>query len=247
MAKKSENKKTPTFMPMFPGMMPPWNGKGDKGRDTKATAETKKLSSDMKSFLNNSIEMQKASADSAKEQFNQLFAYTMGLHDGLATILPGKLPTIPGLPIDPVSPKDLVMYAKEIQELANEHFVKQMDSQVDFFIMAQQKTVEMIPELPDEDELEEAAEVAEEEAEVKAAVEEELEEAADEETLEEEAAEEIEEAVDEIVEEAEELEDEDDIEEELEEEAAEDEEEPAEELEEEAAEDEEEPAEELED
>ena len=175
----------------------------------------------MKSFLNNSIEMQKASADSAKEQFNQLFAYTMGLHDGLATILPGKLPTIPGLPIDPVSPKDLVMYAKEIQELANEHFVKQMDSQVDFFIVAQQKTVEMIPELPDEEEVAETAEVAEEEA----AVEEEILEEEEAEELEEEIEEELEEAVDEIVEEAEELEAEDDIEEELEEEAAEDEEE----------------------
>lgn len=221
MAKKSENKKAPTFMPMFPGMMPPWNGKGEKSRDAKPMVGAKKLSSDMKSFLNNSIEMQKASANSAKEQFNQLFAYTMGLHDGLATILPGKLPTIPGLPIDPVSPKDLVLYAKEIQELANEHFVKQMDSQVDFFIVAQQKTVEMIPELPDEEEVAETAEVAEEEA----AVEEEIleEEAAEE--LEEEIEEELEEAVDEIVEEAEELEDEDDIEEELEEEAAEDEEE----------------------
>lgn len=209
--KKSGDKKAPTFMPIFPGMMPPWNGKGDKSLDTKATAGAKKLSSDMKSFLNNSIEMQKASADSAKEQFNQLFAYTMGLHDGLATILPGKLPTIPGLPIDPVSPKDLVMYAKEIQELANEHFVKQMDSQVDFFIVAQQKTVEMIPELPDEEEIEEAAEE-------EAAVEEEtLEEEASEEL--EEVAEKLEEAADEFVEEAEELEDEDtDIDDEAEEE-----------------------------
>ena len=158
MAKK-DKKKDKKAEAAFPGMTPPWDNKDAK---KKAKAQAKEFASGMKSFMEKTVEMQKASTDGAKDQYDQVFAYMMGLQDGLAAALPDEIPAILGLPALPVSPKDVAAAVKEFEEMANEYFVKQMDSRVDFFFQTKQKAVDMIPEPPAEEEAaeDEAAEEA---------------------------------------------------------------------------------------
>lgn len=158
MAKK--DKKDKKAEAVFPGMTPPWDNKEAK---KKAKAQAKEFAAGMKSFMEKTVEMQKASADGAKDQYDQVFAYMMGLQDGLAAALPEEVPAILGLPALPVSPKDVAAAVKEFEELANEYFVKQMDSRVDFFFESKQKAVDMIPEPAAEEEAAEEEAPAEEE------------------------------------------------------------------------------------
>ena len=160
---KKKDKKAETAMPPFPGMTPPWENEDVKA---KRKAKAKEFAANMKSFIEKTTDMKKASADGAKEQYDQFFAYLMGLQDGIAATLPDELPAILGLPAPAVSPKDMAAALKEFQEMANDHFVQQMDSRVDFLFQTQQKAVDMIPEPPAEEEAAEdapAEEAAEEE------------------------------------------------------------------------------------
>ena len=160
MAKK--DKKDKKAEAAFPGMTPPWDTKEAK---KKRKAKAKEFAAGMKSFMEKTADMQKASADGVKEQYDQFFAYMMGLQDGIAATLPDDVPTILGMPAFAVSPKDVAAALKEFQEMTNEYLVKQMDSRVDFFFQTQQKAVDMIPEPPAEEEAaEDEAEPAEEEA-----------------------------------------------------------------------------------
>ena len=164
---KKKDKKAEAAMPPFPGVTPPWDTDEVKA---KRKAKAKEFAAGMKSFMEKTVEMQKASADGAKDQYDQVFAYMMGLQDGFAAALPEEIPAILGLPTCPVSPKDVAAAVKEFEEMANEYFVKQMDSRVDFFFQTKQKAVDMIPEPPAEEEAaeDEAAEEAPAEEEEKA-------------------------------------------------------------------------------
>ena len=155
-------------MSMFPGAMPPmmplppmpgafpwsWNGSSQRGsRGDKA----QELSSNMKSFWEKSIDMQQSSFDSSKDQYGQFFTSMMDLRDSFAESLPDQMPTIPGMPPLPISPKSFMKSMKEWEEMLNEYFVEQTDSWTDFYIQSARKACGMLPEGPDESE-EEAAE-----------------------------------------------------------------------------------------
>lgn len=157
---KKKDKKAEAAMPPFPGMTPPWDTEENK---KKRKAKAKELATNMKAFMEKTVDMKKASADGAKDQYDQFFAYMMGVQDGIAASLPDELPAILGLPAPAVSPKDVAQALKEFQEMANDYFVQQMDSRVDFLFQAQQKAVDMIPEPPAEEEAaeDEAADEAE--------------------------------------------------------------------------------------
>ena len=165
MAKKKDKKKdknAEAAMPPFPGVTPPWDTDEIKA---KRKAKAKEFATNMKTFMEKTVDMKKASADGVKEQYDQFFAYLMGLQDGIAATLPDELPAILGLPAPAISPKDMAAALKEFQEMANDHFVQQMDSRVDFIFQSQQKAVDMIPEPPAEEEAaEDEAESTEEEA-----------------------------------------------------------------------------------
>ena len=150
-------------MPGFPGAP---NGNGGQ-EDVKAKAQ--EIGSNVKSALEKNIDMGKATVDSSKDQANQFFSYMMDMQDGFAASLPDQLPAIPGLPPIPVSPKGVVETLKEFEEMANEHFVEQADSTVDFFFEAQQMALDMIPDPVEAAEAEAAAEAVEVEAEVEEA------------------------------------------------------------------------------
>ena len=172
MAKK-KNKKAKKTMPMFPGMMPPvmplpFDFSGD---DEQKGAKAQEIKSNVKSACGKAIDMRKATVDTSMEQFSQFFSYMMDMQNGFAESIPEQLPTIPGMPAAPVSPKDIVKAIIEFEEMTNEFIVDQIDSNVAFFFDIQQKAIDQIPDAPQADAEEEKAdeeEPAAEEAEAEA-------------------------------------------------------------------------------
>ena len=164
--KMAKKKNAPSGMPMFPGMMPPvppmpfmppmppmppmapafpWDwSEGQK----KAAKQAKDIKSNAKKAWKKSIDMRKASVDLSKDQFTQFFSYMMDMQENFAASLPEQLPAMPGMPACPFSPKGFVKQLKAFEELANEHFVEQADSVIDFFIKSEQMTIEIVPEAP---------------------------------------------------------------------------------------------------
>ena len=142
------------FMPPMPAAFP-WNG-NEKAQEAKESAKAKagELAGGMKSVWEKNLDMGKATVDTTKDQYAQLFAYFMDMEDGFAEMLPEELPALFGLPVPPVSPKGIAKTVKEFQEMANDHFIEQADSCADFFFDAQQKAVDMVPDAPKAEEAE---------------------------------------------------------------------------------------------
>jgi len=182
---KGERKMTTTtsapngFAPMFPGMMPPmppmmppmmgafptWDWSGAASQEN-SSAKAQEFATNMKSYWEKALDMRKSSIDGSKDQYTQFFSNLMDMQDGFTASLPEEVPTIPGMPPLPVSPKAFMESMKEFEELANEHIVDQMDSCVDFYFQSAQMACDMIPEA-----------VAEEAAEVEVEIDEVVEEA----------------------------------------------------------------------
>ncbi len=175
MAKKDKKNKKANFpMPPFPPMpfpvpVPPMDmSAGDPQKEVMGKAM--ELTAGAKAAWGKALEMKKATADSSKDQFAQFFAYMMEMQDGFAETLPEQLPTIPGMPELPVSPKGLVKVLQEYEEMTNDYLVKQVESCIAFYFEVQEKAMEKIPEAPQQAEGEaeaadEAAEATEEAAE----------------------------------------------------------------------------------
>ena len=162
MAKKDKKNKKANFpMPPFPPMpfpvpVPPMDmSAGDPQKEVMGKAM--ELTAGAKAAWGKALEMKKATADSSKDQFAQFFAYMMEMQDGFAETLPEQLPTLPGMPEVPVSPKALMKALKEFEEMANDYFIKQIDSCIAFRFEVQEKAMEKIPEAQEAAEGEEAA------------------------------------------------------------------------------------------
>ena len=162
--KMSENKNPSNgAMPMFQGvmptmpampMMPPmpfmqnangwgWFGNKSSREDTKA----EDFKSNMKTFWEQMIDMQRSSMDGAKDQWNQFFDHMMDMQETFVAAMPDEIPTLPGFPFMPpfsLSPKDLMNRLMEFQEMANEHLVEQADSAVDFYFKGQEQVCDMV-------------------------------------------------------------------------------------------------------
>ena len=127
-------------MPMMP-MMPPMpfmqNMNGGFSFDNSGCEDFK---SGAKRFLEQMNDAQKAALDGTKDQWNQFFEHSMEMLDTFADFLPDEAPTLPGLPFTlGISPKSFMKQVKEFNEMANAHFVEQVDSVVDFCAKGQEK------------------------------------------------------------------------------------------------------------
>ena len=153
---KKKKKMMKNFASMWQGMMPPmprmpfmpgadWFG-GDKEDMGLPMGD---FMPGMKSFWEQTIEMQKSSIDGSRDQWKQFFNYMMEMHENFEEFMPEELPAMPGMPFAqmfPMSPKSFAKKMKEFQEMANEHFMEQADSMTDFFIKGQKKACEMFPQ-----------------------------------------------------------------------------------------------------
>ncbi|MBO7675842.1 MAG: hypothetical protein J6S63_12680 [Atopobiaceae bacterium] len=158
MSKKAK-KKNPFkgFMPMVPPMMAPmpfmfpmagampWGM--DEEADKGAKALAKDFDSNMRSFWEKTIDMQKSSIDASRDQYNQFFSYMMDMQDNFAESLPDEAFSFMGLPPFPISPKAFMGYLKDFEEIANAHFVEQANACTDFFIQGQQKACDIAGEV----------------------------------------------------------------------------------------------------
>ena len=184
-SKMKKAKNAPNAMPMFPGMMPPmpfmpptpsmppvppmpgafpwdWNGNVAQ-QNVKAK---KKFKSNAKKAWKKSLDMQKATVDSAKTQYKQFFSYMMDMQDYFASFMPDQVPTMPGMPAMPacaITPKSFMKAMKKFEKMSNDHFIEQTDSVIDFFFEGQQLLIELEPKAPQaaaqDDEEEEVIEV----------------------------------------------------------------------------------------
>ena len=166
----------PFNMPPIPPVPPmpvfPMGENADAGKEN-VKAKAQEFKSNAKATWEKAADMRKSSIDASKDQFGQLFSYMMDMQDGFVEALPEQIPTIPGMPEIPVSPKAIMKAIKEFEEMANKFFVEQADSYLDFLFESEQKAMDMIAK---------ASQAQQDEAtavEVEAAVEEVKEEAAE--------------------------------------------------------------------
>ena len=141
------------FKPMFKGGMPmppvppmPFAGRRfgsqnvSKEKESDNNTRKENFKSTLKSFWKQNMDMQKISVDSGKEQWNQFFTYMMDLQDTLSASMPEDTSSLPFA----ISPKAFMKWAKGFQEMANEHFVEQVDSFMDFLMQGQQQVYDMV-------------------------------------------------------------------------------------------------------
>jgi len=95
--------------------------------------------STMENFWGQMQDMQKTSMDNWKEQWNKTFPQFLEMEDNFIDSLPDELPTLPGMPSSPMTPKEFMDKLKEFQEMTNKHAVEQADSVFDFFMQSQQQ------------------------------------------------------------------------------------------------------------
>ena len=173
MGKKKDYKE---FMKMFRGgafPMPPMpfapvsGNKNGTDEDGKAEINTQKenVKSTVKSALKQKNDRKKATADNRKEQWKQFFDYMMERQDMFAALIPDDPSSLPPfVQMLPVSPKALIEHLKEFEIMANEHFVAQADSAMDFYFKGREKIFDMVSEAMDKKEEPEQADSAEEKA-----------------------------------------------------------------------------------
>lgn len=133
-------------LPIMPFAQNP-NGWGYTGRKKNAESETAWLNdcqTNMKTMYDQMIDMQKSTTDASRDQWNQLFEHLMDMEETFINSLPDEVPTVPGLPPLPISPKEFMGRIKEFQKMSNDHIVEQTDSAVDFYLKGQEKVGDIV-------------------------------------------------------------------------------------------------------
>jgi hypothetical protein len=129
-------------MPIMPMSSWGWNGeKKNKDEDNEWADDFK---SNMNTYWEQMIDMQKTSMKTAKDQWNQFFEHMMDMEDTFVDSLPDDAPSIPGLSWFSMSPKELMKWIKQFQEMSNEHFVEQADSIVDYKLKKKEQLYDMV-------------------------------------------------------------------------------------------------------
>ena len=143
-------------MPPVPPMpFAPMPGKeNEEAEDVKEKINSQKenLKSTVKSAWAQRNDRRKATADSRREQLKQRLDYMQEVQDTFAASLPDEMPYAQMLPIDP---KAFIGWLKEFQIMANEYFLAQMDSAMDFYFKGQEQFFDMVSEAMDKKEDEE--------------------------------------------------------------------------------------------
>ena len=141
------------WMPMFQwGMFPmpfiPWkmpenkNNAKVEGEDCKQKENVK---STLKSAWKQKRDRKKTTADNRREQWKRYFDYRIKMQDTFAASLPDDLSGLPPfLQMLPMSPRAFMEQVKEFQILANEHFIEQADSVMDFFLKGQEQFFDLV-------------------------------------------------------------------------------------------------------
>ena len=134
-----------------------WGWPADKEESKK---QWKDFRSNMETFFDQLQDIQKTYVEAKKEAWNKIFPKIMAMQDKFADTLPEKLPTPPGMPESPVSPKEIAGKVKEFQEKANQHVVEQADAVIDFAKQQQEQVKTVVTEAVDniEKNIEEKAE-----------------------------------------------------------------------------------------
>ena len=143
-------------MPPVPPMpFAPMPGKeNEEAEDVKEKINSQKenLKSTVKSAWAQRNDRRKATADSRREQLKQRLDYMQEMQDTFAASFPDEMPYAQMLPIDP---KAFIGWLKEFQIMANEYFLAQMDSAMDFYFKGQEQFFDMVSEAMDKKEDEE--------------------------------------------------------------------------------------------
>lgn len=163
------------MMPMFP-FMPMnnnWGWNGSKKSKDDENAWMDDFKSNMNTFWEQMLDMQKSSMETTKEQWNQFFEHMMEMQDTFISSLPDEAPNGPASSIFSMSPKEFMKWMKEFQEMSNDHFVEQADAVADYDLKKKEQIFDMVSaglENAEEEKAEKAekAEAEEEKAESKA-------------------------------------------------------------------------------
>lgn len=106
-----------------------WGWPADKDESKK---QWKDFRANVETFFEQLQDIQEAYVEAQKEALNKIVPKIMAMQDKFTETLPEKLPTPPGMPESPVSPKEVAGKVKEFQEMANKLVVEQADSAIDF-------------------------------------------------------------------------------------------------------------------
>ena len=143
-------------MPPVPPMpfAPMPGNQNEVGEDVKEkiNAQKENVKSTVKSAWAQRNDRRKATADSRREQLKQRLDYMQEMQDTFAASFPDEMPYAQMLPIDP---KAFIGWLKEFQIMANEYFLAQMDSAMDFYFKGQEQFFDMVSEAMDKKEDEE--------------------------------------------------------------------------------------------
>ena len=136
----------------FPSPFAPWRApekansdEEEKEKDTQKEKIKENIKSTVKSAWKQKADRKKYTVDNRREQWKQFFDYRMDMQKTFADSLPEDLSSLPPfLQILPVSPKALMEWLKKFQIMANEHFMEQADSVMDFFFTGQEQLFEIV-------------------------------------------------------------------------------------------------------
>ena len=135
------------FVP-FPNMLGKIGAQNGSGENDDAQKEKREkrenIKSMLKTFWMQNIDMQKSAVESSKEQWNQFFDYMMEIQETLFSSIPDDSSSLPFAQLFVMPPKAFMKWARNFQEMANDHFVEQADSLADFFIQGQQQFYDMV-------------------------------------------------------------------------------------------------------
>ena len=123
-----------------------WGWPADKDEYKK---QWKDFKSNMETFFEQLQGIQETVIEARKEAWNKIFPKLMELEDKVAEALPEELPTPPGVPASPVSPKEVITKVKEFQEMANNHAMEQAESAIDFAKKGQEQVKAAVTETID--------------------------------------------------------------------------------------------------
>ena len=123
-----------------------WGWPTDKDECKK---QWKDFKSNMETFFEQLQGIQETVIEARKEAWNKIFPKILEMEDKVAEALPEELPTPPGVPASPVSPKEVITKVKEFQEMANKHAVEQADSAIDFVKKGQEQVKTAVAETVD--------------------------------------------------------------------------------------------------
>ena len=162
---RKKNRVKPMFrgmMPMMPAMppmpvlppMPPMpfmNGQGWFGTKKKddASAQLDDFKSNVKTYREKNIDMQKSTVEASKDQWNQFFEHIMDMQDTFVASLSDDAWSLPWLPDFGIFPREFMERMQEFQKMSKEHFEEQADSFVDFFFQGQEQVNNLVDAVAD--------------------------------------------------------------------------------------------------